>query len=92
MAGTDTKKRADDRSDTKTETGAGSTMGELTLEESFEKLDSLLERMEDRELPLEEAFSLYQQGLELMKNCNEKIDTVEKKILVLNGDGSFDEF
>ncbi|MCD8348451.1 MAG: exodeoxyribonuclease VII small subunit [Lachnospiraceae bacterium] len=67
-------------------------MGELTLEESFEKLDSLLERMEDRELPLEEAFSLYQQGLELMKNCNEKIDTVEKKILVLNGDGSFDEF
>ncbi|MCD8398403.1 MAG: exodeoxyribonuclease VII small subunit [Lachnospiraceae bacterium] len=65
---------------------------EDTLEESFEKLDSLLERMEDRELPLEEAFSLYQQGLELMKSCNEKIDTVEKKIQVLNGDGSFDEF
>ncbi|MCD8336431.1 MAG: exodeoxyribonuclease VII small subunit [Lachnospiraceae bacterium] len=48
--------------------------------------------MEDRELPLEEAFSLYQQGLELMKSCNEKIDTVEKQILVLNGDGGFDEF
>jgi len=45
---------------------------EDTLEESFEKLDSLLERMEDRELPLEEAFSLYQQGLELMKSCIEK--------------------
>ncbi|MCD7833275.1 MAG: exodeoxyribonuclease VII small subunit [Lachnospiraceae bacterium] len=65
---------------------------ELSLEESFEKLDSLLERLEDRELPLEDAFSLYQQGLELMKSCNEKIDTVEKKILVLNGDGGFDKF
>ncbi|MCC8103479.1 MAG: exodeoxyribonuclease VII small subunit [Clostridiales bacterium] len=80
------------KTDTERDTAAGSSGRELSLEESFEQLDSLLERMEDRELPLGEAFSLYQQGLELMKNCNEKIDTVEKQILVLNGDGSFDEF
>ncbi|MCD7745818.1 MAG: exodeoxyribonuclease VII small subunit [Lachnospiraceae bacterium] len=68
------------------------TDSELSLEESFEKLDGLLSRMEDREIPLEEAFTLYQQGVELLRRCNEKIDTVEKKILVMNGDGGFDEF
>lgn len=65
---------------------------ELTLEESFEKLDVMLEKLEDRELPLEESFRLYQQGMELLKQCNEKIDTVEKKILIMNGDGGLDEF
>lgn len=65
---------------------------ELTLEESFEKLDGMLEQLEDRELPLEEAFRLYQQGMELLKQCNEKIDTVEKKIKIMNGDGGLDDF
>ncbi len=65
---------------------------ELTLEESFAKLDEMLERLEDRELPLEDSFRLYQQGMELLAHCSEKIDTVEKKILIMNGDGGFDEF
>ncbi|MCC8137750.1 MAG: exodeoxyribonuclease VII small subunit [Clostridiales bacterium] len=65
---------------------------QLSLEASFEKLDDLLERLEDREIPLEEAFALYQQGVELIRRCNEKIDTVEKKILVMTGDGGFEEF
>lgn len=65
---------------------------ELTLEESFAKLDEMLERLEDRELPLEDSFLLYQQGMELLAHCSEKIDTVEKKILIMNGDGGFDEF
>ncbi len=64
---------------------------ELSLEDSFEKLDQLLERLEDREIPLEEAFALYQQGMTLMEQCNEKIDTVEKKIQIMNGDGSLEE-
>ena len=65
---------------------------ELTLEESFEKLEEMLEKLEDRELPLEESFQLYQKGMELLKACNEKIDLVEKKIMVMNGDGGLDEF
>ena len=31
-------------------------------------------------------------GMTLLKSCNEKIDTVEKKILIMNGDGGLDEF
>lgn len=65
---------------------------EMTLEESFARLDEMLEKMEDRELPLEESFRLYQQGMQLLARCNEKIDVVEKKIRIMNGDGGFDEF
>lgn len=65
---------------------------DLTLELAFSQLDTMLERLESREIPLEESFALYQQGMELLKICNEKIDTVEKKILVMNGDGGLDEF
>ena len=54
--------------------------------------DGMLEKLEDRELPLEESFRLYQQGMELLAHCNEKIDTVEKKIFIMNGDGGLDEF
>lgn len=67
-------------------------MEDLSLEESFSRLDEMLNRMEERELPLEESFRLYQKGMELLAYCNQKIDTVEKKILVMNGDGELDEF
>lgn len=65
---------------------------ELSIEDAFERLDILLEKLEDRETTLEDSFVLYQQGMELLKHCNEKIDTVEKKIQIMNGDGGFDEF
>ncbi|MDY3250188.1 MAG: exodeoxyribonuclease VII small subunit [Candidatus Choladocola sp.] len=65
---------------------------ELTLEESFSRLDEMLEQLENRELPLEDSFRIYQEGMNLLRYCSEKIDTVEKKILVLNEDGELDEF
>lgn len=65
---------------------------ELSLEETFAKLDEMLERLENRELPLEESFRLYKEGMDLLCTCNKKIDTVEKKIQIMNGDGELDEF
>ena len=64
----------------------------LSLEESFEQLDELLEKLEDRDTALEEAFALYQKGMNLLRLCNDKIDTVEKKILIMNEEGGLDEF
>ena len=50
---------------------------ETTLEEAFEKLDELIEKMEERDLPLEEAFGLYKTGIEVVEFCNRKIEKVE---------------
>lgn len=65
---------------------------ELSLEEAFGQLDGMLERLEDPKLALEESFSLYQRGMELLKQCNERIDTIEKKVFMMNGDGELEEF
>ena len=50
-----------------------------TLEEAFAELDILAGRLEDRETSLEDSFTLYKQGMELLKYCNDKLDTVERK-------------
>ena len=65
---------------------------EKTLEEAFSELDVLAGRLEDRETSLEDSFRLYKQGMELLKYCNDKLDTVEKKMLQMNEDGSLGEF
>lgn len=65
---------------------------ELNLEDAFLKLDILAQKLEDRETSLEDSFLLYQQGMELLKFCNGKLDTVEKKMLQMNEDGTFSEF
>ena len=65
---------------------------EKTLEEAFSELDVLADKMEDRETSLEDSFRLYKQGMGLLKFCNDKLDTVEKKMLQMNEDGSLGEF
>ncbi len=65
---------------------------QLTLEESFEKLDETLAALEGRNITLEKSFELYQQGMELVKNCNDQIDRVEKKMQVINEEGELSDF
>ena len=48
--------------------------------------------MDDEGVSLEESFLLYEQGMKLVRYCNETIDTVEKKVRVLSAEGETDEF
>lgn len=64
---------------------------QLTLEESFERLEETIERLEDEDISLEDAFAAYSEGMKLLKNCNEQIDRVEKKVLKLAEDGGLEE-
>lgn len=65
---------------------------EQTLEELLEGLDGIVEKLEEGEVSLEESFRLYQKGMEMLKNCDEKIDAVEKQVLVLEENGETHEF
>lgn len=56
----------------------------LTLEESFDQLDIIISEMQNGELTLEESFKKYQEGMKLIKNCNDSIDKVEKKLIVIS--------
>ena len=65
---------------------------EITLDEAFLALDGIIEALESHEITLEESFQKYKQCMELVKTCSEKIDAVEKKVLILNEDGETYEF
>ena len=63
-----------------------------SLEETFQELDHIIQKMQDREVTLEDSFVLYEQGIQKLKLCNQKIDAVEKKMLILNNQGSLEPF
>ena len=54
-----------------------------TLEELFTELETITAELEASELPLEEAFAKYRTGMELLKECNAAVDTVEKELQIL---------
>ena len=53
-----------------------------TLNEVLAQLDQVMKEMENEDVSLEESFRLYKEGMNMLKICNEKIDTVEKKMLM----------
>lgn len=63
-----------------------------TLEEMFTQLESVIKTMEQGDVSLEETFDLYHKGMNMLKSCNDKIDKVEKKILILDDKGEAHEF
>lgn len=65
---------------------------EFSLEEGLEQIEKLLERLGDQEVSLEESFKLYQKGMELLKQCNARIDHVEKQMLQIDEEGQTHEF
>ena len=69
-----------------------SGMEQISLEEAFGMLDEIARSLEEESISLEDSFSAYKKGMDLLKICNDKIDQVEKKVLVLNEEGGLDEF
>ena len=61
---------------------------ELTLEEAFNKLETVISKMENEDAPLEESFHLYSEGMGLLKDVNDRIDRVEKQVQKMQADGS----
>ena len=62
------------------------------FEESLEKLESIVNQMEEESLPLEALLSNYEEGHKLLTNCQDLIDSARKRIeIVLLERGNIDE-
>lgn len=61
------------------------------LEENFRRLEEIIERLEE-DIPLEEAFGVYSEGMAVLKLCSQQIDRVEKQVLKLSEEGQLEEF
>lgn len=61
-----------------------------SLEENFSELEELIEQLEEEDISLEDAFTAYSKGMNVLKQCNEQIDRVEKQVMKLNEEGGLE--
>lgn len=65
---------------------------QISLEERFKQIEDIIEQMETGDITLDKSFELYKKGLEEMKAANAMLDDMEKAMLIMNEDGSLEEF
>jgi exodeoxyribonuclease VII small subunit len=61
-----------------------SDQNETTFEELSQQLEAVLARLERGDLALEEALSAYEQGVVLVRQCNDLLDRAELRITELS--------
>ena len=64
----------------------------LTYEEAYNKLESILERLESKNTSLDESLSLYEEGIKLYKHCNKLLENAELKISTFSQLGIEEDF
>ena len=57
---------------------------ELTYEQAFSELESIVEAMENQQQPLDEAMKLFERGQILSQHCTSLLDNAELRIKELN--------
>ncbi len=63
----------------------------LTYEQAVAELETLIDRMESGETPLEESLADYERGVGLLKRCREIITQAEQKIEYLKAAARSDD-
>lgn len=61
------------------------------FEERLERLEELAERIKEPELPLEEAVSVFEEGVKLSKGLQRDLDKIQGKVEMLLGTSLDDE-
>ncbi|MBN1255570.1 MAG: exodeoxyribonuclease VII small subunit [Deltaproteobacteria bacterium] len=63
-------------------------MKEKTFEESLQELEEIVNRLEEGDLPLEEALKLFEEGVRLSRSCHTKLDEAQKRVEIVFKDES----
>lgn len=58
-------------------------MNEMSFENSFARLEEILEKINSGKTTLEESLSLYEEADKLILACNKKLSEAEQKVEVL---------
>lgn len=64
-----------------------------TFEEAVKRLEEIVRMLEGGTAPLDESLLLFEEGVSLVKFCNEKLDGAEQKVkmLTFTPDGGAEE-
>ena len=67
-------------------------MNKNSLETNLKELESIVAKMEQGDMALEDSIRSYEKGMLLLKLCQDSLKEIEQKVLVLSSDNSLDQF
>ena len=59
-----------------------------SFESAMERLEAVVEQMENSKLPLEELIRCYEEGTQLIKVCSERLSAAEQRIEIITRDAA----
>jgi len=63
----------------------------MSFEQALERLEEIVTKIEDGQVPLEESIEKYAEGIKLIDQCRSILDKAEKKIELLAKGGEQDQ-
>ena len=67
-------------------------MNKNSLETNLKELESIVAKMEQGDMALEDSIRSYEKGMLLLKLCQDSLKEIERKVLVLSSDNTLDQF
>jgi exodeoxyribonuclease VII small subunit len=65
----------------------------VSFEEAMNKLEQIVDKLEEGDVPLEKAIAFYKEGMELSKLCHDKLKSVEEQLTqIITEDGRKQNF
>ncbi len=61
---------------------------EKSFERSLEELETIVGKLENGDLPLEESLELFEKGIKLSRECRDRLTSAERKIQILIKDAN----
>lgn len=62
------------------------------FESALADLSEIVRQMEDGQLPLEQSLAAYKRGAELLKYCQQSLQTAEQQVRLLNEQNQLQDF
>lgn len=66
-------------------------MENITFEQAMNRLEEIVSALENNQISLEKSVELFQEGVQLTKLCNDKLEGIENKVAKILVDGKLED-
>ena len=67
-------------------------MDKNSLEKNLKELESIVSKMEQGDMALEDSIKSYEKGMLLLKLCQDSLKEIEQKVLILSAENTLEQF
>ena len=67
-------------------------MDKNSLETNLKELESIVSKMEQGDMAIEDSIKSYEKGMLLLKLCQDSLKEIEQKVLVLSSENTLEHF